>query len=162
MESMNEIVERYNAITALADDDTIPQEEVNKALIAVMEDVKTKGENGIRYLNEVQEAIDKAKENKKKLDNFIKAMENRKKRVEKAYIFALNNMNVKSILTGWGEMKVKKNPPAVIIDDEAKIPSQYTKQKITITPDKTKIKAAIKSGEKIEGCRLEQTVSLSY
>jgi len=159
---MNEIAQRYNAITVLADDDTIPQEEVNKALIEVMEDVKTKGENGIRYLNEVQEAIDKAKENKKKLDNFIKAMENRKKRVEKAYIFAMNNMNIKSILTGWGEMKVKKNPPAVIIDDEAKIPAEYTNTKITVTPDKTKIKAAINAGKTIEGCRLEQAVSLSY
>lgn len=162
METMNEIAERYNAITALADDDTIPQEEVNKALIEVMEDVKTKGENGIRYLNEVQEAIDKAKENKKKLDNFIKAMENRKKRVEKAYIFALNNMNVKSILTGWGEMKVKKNPPAVIIDDATKIPAKYLKTTITTAPNKTEIKAAIKAGEKVEGCRLEQAVSLSY
>jgi len=162
METMNEIAQRYNAITVLADDDTIPQEEVNKALIEVMEDVKTKGENGIRYLNEVQEAIDKAKENKKKLDNFIKAMENRKKRVEKAYIFAMNNMNIKSILTGWGEMKVKKNPPAVIIDDEAKIPAEYTNTKITVTPDKTKIKAAINAGKTIEGCRLEQAVSLSY
>jgi hypothetical protein len=162
METMNEIAERYNAITALADDETIPQDEINKALMEVMEDVKTKGENGIRYLNEVQESIDKAKENKKKLDNFIRAMENRKKRVERAYIFALNNMNIKSILTGWGEMKVKKNPPAVIIDDNAKIPAEYTNTKITITPDKTKIKAAIKAGKNIEGCRLEQAVSLSY
>lgn len=162
METMNEIAERYNAITALADDETVPQDAVNEALIKVMEDVKTKGENGIRYLNEVQEAIDKAKENKKKLDSFIKAMENRKKRVERAYIFALNYMHIKSILTGWGEMKVKKNPPAVIIEDGAKIPSQYTNQKITITPDKTKIKAALKAGEVIEGCHLEQAVSLSY
>ena len=159
---MNEIAERYNAITALADDETIPQEEVNKALIEVMEDVKTKGENGIRYLNEVQEAIDKAKENKKKLDSFIKAMENRKKRVEKAYIFAMNNMNIKSILTGWGEMKVKKNPPAVVIDDPAKLPAKYLKTTITTTPNKTEIKAALKAGENIEGCHLEQAVSLSY
>ena len=162
METMNEIAERYNAITALADDETIPQEEVNKALIEVMEDVKTKGENGIRYLNEVQEAIDKAKENKKKLDSFIKAMENRKKRVEKAYIFAMNNMNIKSILTGWGEMKVKKNPPSVIIDDLTQIPTQYQRQKIQVDIDKVAIKAAIKAGEEVPGAHLEQGTSLSY
>lgn len=162
METMNEIAERYNAITALADDETIPQDAVNEALIKVMEDVKTKGENGIRYLNEVQEAIDKAKENKKKLDSFIKAMENRKKRVERAYIFALNYMNIKSILTGWGEMKLKKNPPAVIIDDLTQIPTQYQRQKIQVDIDKTAIKAAIKAGEEVPGAHLEQGTSLSY
>ena len=162
METMNEIAERYNAITALADDETVPQDAVNEALIKVMEDVKTKGENGIRYLNEVQEAIDKAKENKKKLDSFIKAMENRKKRVERAYIFALNYMNIKSILTGWGEIKIKKNPPAVIIDDVAKIPTQYQRQKIQVDIDKVAIKAAIKAGEEVPGAHLEQATSLSY
>ena len=162
METMNEIAERYNAITALADDETIPQEEVNKALIEVMEDVKTKGENGIRYLNEVQEAIDKAKENKKKLDSFIKVMENRKKRVERAYIFALNNMNIKSILTGWGEMKVKKNPPSVVIDDLSKVPTKFQHQKIEVTLDKIAIKNAIKAGEEVPGAHLEQGTSLSY
>ena len=162
METMNEIAERYNAITALADDETVPQDAVNEALIAVMEDVKTKGENGIRYLNEVQEAIDKAKENKKKLDRFIKAMENRKKRVERAYIFALNYMNIKSILTGWGEMKVKKNPPSVVIDDLTQIPTQYQRQKIQVDIDKVAIKAAIKAGEEVPGAHLEQGTSLSY
>ncbi len=162
METMNEIAERYNAITALADDETVPQDAVNEALIKVMEDVKTKGENGIRYLNDVQEAIDKAKENKKKLDSFIKAMENRKKRVERAYIFALNYMNIKSILTGWGEMKIKKNPPAVVIDDVAKIPTHYQRQKIQVDIDKVAIKAAIKAGEEVPGAHIEQGTSLSY
>jgi hypothetical protein len=89
-------------------------------------------------------------------------MENRKKRVERAYVFALNYMNIKSILTGWGEMKVKKNPPSVVIDDLTQIPTQYQRQKIQVDIDKVAIKAAIKAGEEVPGAHLEQGTSLSY
>ena len=162
MESMLGISQRYNAVMALVDDENVSQEDVNTALMEVMDDIKSKGENGINYLNSLQSTIEEAKANKKRLDAWIKTLESRKKRVEKAYLFALENMNMKSIMTGMGEMKAKKNHPAVIIDDEAQIPAQYTNQKITITPDKTKIKAAIKAGETVPGAHLEQAISLSY
>lgn len=162
MDTMMGITQRYTAVMALADDDSIPQDEVNNALLSLEDELQEKGENCIKYLDSLQDKIDAAKANKKKLDAYIKTLESRKKRVEKACIYALDTLQVKSIMTGWGEMKVKKNPPAVIIEDGAKIPSQYTNQKITITPDKAKIKAALKAGEVIEGCHLEQAVSLSY
>ena len=36
------------------------------------------------------------------------------------------------------------------------------RQKVEITPDKEAIKAALKSGEIIDGAHMEQAVSLSY
>ena len=162
MESMFQISQRYDAVMALAEDDSVPQDEVNAALMAVMDDVKSKGENGINWLNSIDEAISGAKERKKKYDAYIKSLESRKKRMLNAYIEAMKQMGITSIMTGAGELKLKKNPPALVIDDPAKIPSKYEKQKIEISLDKVAIKAAIKAGEKIEGCRLEQAVSLSY
>jgi hypothetical protein len=162
MESMFSLSHRYNGVMALVEDDTIPQEEVNAALMAVMDDIKSKGENGINYLNSIDEAIAGAKARKKKYDDYIKSLENRKKRMLRAYIEAMQQMGMKSIMTGAGELKLKKNPPALVIDDQAKIPSKYEKQKIEISLDKVAIKAAIKAGENVEGCHLEQAVSLSY
>lgn len=162
MESMFGLSKRYKALEELLDDETIPQEEVNRALMEVMDDIKSKGENGINYLHMLDGNVEIAKKRKKEIDNYIKTVEHRKKRMLTAYLAAMNNMGIKSIMTGVGELKVKKNPPAVIIEDGAKIPAQYTNQKITITPDKAKIKAALKAGETIDGCRLEQAVSLSY
>jgi hypothetical protein len=71
-------------------------------------------------------------------------------------------MGMKSLMTGAGELKLKKNPPALVIDDQAKIPSKYEKQKIEISLDKVAIKAAIKAGEEVPGVHLEQGTSLSY
>ena len=162
MESMIGISQRYNAVMSLAEDDSVPQEDVNAALMAVMDDVKSKGENGINYLNSIDEAIAGAKARKKKYDDYIKSLENRKKRMLRAYIEAMQQMGMKSIMTGAGELKLKKNPPALVIDDQGKIPSKYEKQKIEISLDKVAIKAAIKAGETIDGCHLEQNISLSY
>lgn len=162
MESIFSISERYNNMLALLEDENVPQEEVNEALMAVMDDVKSKGENGINYLNSIDEAINGAKARKKKCDDYIKSLENRKKRMLKAYIEAMQQMGMKSIMTGAGELKLKKNPPALVIDDMSKIPSKFEKPKIEISLDKVAIKVAIKAGENVEGCHLEQAVSLSY
>lgn len=162
MDTMMGITQRYTAVMALADDDSIPQDEVNNALLSLEDELQEKGENCIKYLDSVQDKIDAAKANKKKLDAYIKALESRKKRVEKACIYALNTLQVKSIMTGWGEIKTKKNPPSVIIDDVAKLPQKFQRQKIQVDIDKVAIKAAIKAGEEVPGAHLEQGVSLSY
>lgn len=50
--------------------------------------------------------------------------------------------------------KIQNSPASLKIEEGAKLPSDMTI--VTVTPDTTKIKAALKSGETIEGCRLEQ------
>lgn len=162
MDSLYHISQRYNSVMALLDDDSIPQDDVNNALMLVEDDLQSKGENIIAMLQKWDDIEEQTKRRKKEYDNYLNSIANKKKRLERACINALDNMQVKSILTSRGELKTKKNPPAVIIDDEAQIPAQYQNQKITITPDKTKIKAAIKAGEQVPGARLEQAVSLSY
>ena len=56
--------------------------------------------------------------------------------------------------------KLVKNPPRVDIWDEAQIPDDMMRQKITFEPNKTAIKAAIQSGRDIPGAKLEQAESL--
>jgi hypothetical protein len=162
MESIFQISQRYNALMELVEDETIDQADVNTALEQVMDDVQTKGENCIVYLHRLDNLEEAAKAEKKKMDAYIKGIQNRKKRMEAAIKNAMENMNTKTILTNRGELKLKKNPPALIIDDPAKIPSKFEKQKIEITLDKTAIKAAIKAGETVEGCHLEQGISVKY
>lgn len=162
MENIFAVSERYNNVMRLFEDENVPQEEANEALMEVMDDVVSKGENGIIYLHKLQNTIEAAKMEKKKIDSFIKSLESRKRRVENAYLYALDNMKMKSIMTGRGELKVKKNPPAVVVDDLTKIPTKFQSQKIQVDIDKVAIKAAIKAGENVEGCHLEQAVSLSY
>lgn len=162
MENIYAMSQRYNAIMALLGDNTIPQDEVNNALAQINDELQMKGENILSMLQKFDDIEEQAKRRKKELDSYIKAVANRKKRLEKACLFALDNMQVKSILTSKGELKAKKNPPSVVIDDLTQIPTQYQRQKIQVDIDKVAIKAAIKAGEDVPGAHLEQATSLSY
>ena len=48
----------------------------------------------------------------------------------------------------------------VDIADGADIPAEFLKEKTTITPDKTAIKAAIKAGQEVNGCRLVENLNI--
>ena len=50
---------------------------------------------------------------------------------------------------------------AVEIDDDAIIPEEYERKKIIVDPDKVALKAAIKSGQQIDGVRLVQRQSMT-
>ena len=162
MSTLYDISQRYMAIEALLDDESVPQEDINAALAEIKDELQVKGENVIAYLQKMQDIEEQAKRRKKEIDKYLKAIANRRKRLEKAVIYSMDSMQVKSILTGKGELKTKTNPPAVIIDDLTAIPSEYEKQKIEISLDKVAIKAAIKAGEEVPGAHLEQGISLSY
>ena len=162
MESIYDISLRYKAVTGLLEDETISQEDINNALMEVMDDVVSKGENGIIFLRKQEAMIEAAKNEKKKIDAYIKRREAVVKRTKQAYLYAMQQMGMKSIQTARGEIKVKTNPPAVVIDDVALLPEDYKHTTITVTPDKPAIKTAIRNGEQVPGAHLEQAVSLSY
>jgi hypothetical protein len=147
---------------ALLDDDSIPQEDVNNALVLIDDELQNKGENILSFLQKLDDIEEQAKRRKKEIDTYIKGIASKKKRLEKACLYALDNMQVKSILTGKGELKTKTNPPAVIIDDLTAIPSEYVTTKIDLVPDKTAIKKAIKAGEEVPGAHIEQGTALKY
>lgn len=162
MDSLYEISQRYNAVMALLDDDSIPQEDVNNALVLIDDELQNKGENILSFLQKLDDIEEQAKRRKKEIDTYIKGIASKKKRLEKACLYALDNMQVKSILTSKGEMKIKKNPPSVVIDDVHAIPREFISTKIELVPNKTAIKNAIKAGKEVSGAHLEQGTSLSY
>ena len=162
MKSMYSMTHEFQILTEMLEDETAPQDEIGKALIALQSDIVTKAENGMAYMAKLEEVIAGAKAEKKRIDAFIKAMESRKKRIEGAYIYALKTLGTDAILTNKGEMKVRKNPPSVVIDDVAKIPTEFQKQKIDVTIDKVALKKAIQSGEKVDGAHIEQGEKLVY
>lgn len=53
-------------------------------------------------------------------------------------------------------VRLKWNPPKVLIADGTELPAEYVKTKVMETPDKTAIAAALKAGQHIAGCELIQ------
>lgn len=57
--------------------------------------------------------------------------------------------------------KFKKNPPKLVIVEGTLLPEKFTITKVDIQPAKDKIKEALKAGEEVKGCHIEQTERLS-
>lgn len=57
-------------------------------------------------------------------------------------------------------LTVKKNPPAIVIDDLAALPPEYVQEEITFKPDKTALAKSIKAGATVAGAHLEQSTRL--
>ena len=73
-----------------------------------------------------------------------------KKEIEnfKSYIkFNMKKMDLKKVETSLGNISLRQST-ATEIYDEASLPKEFLKEKITYTPSKTEIKKAIESGQR--------------
>jgi hypothetical protein len=140
----------------------LTDEQLKDALVALEESKVEKCGNAICYLNMLKHGIEDMKAEEKRINTMRKALESRAKNLESAFAYVLKNMGDKEVITKYGVMKVRKNPPAVVIDDLSKVPTKFQHQKIEVTLDKVAIKNAIKAGEKVDGCHIEQSEKLVY
>jgi hypothetical protein len=95
-----------------------------------------------------------------------KAMLERAARIEKRaesirnyLLFQLEFAGVSKIECPWFVVRVKRNPPAVVIDDEHSLPPMYLTQPEPPAPrpDKVKIRDDLKAGLEVPGARLVQS-----
>jgi hypothetical protein len=140
----------------------LTDEQLKEALVALEESKVEKCGNAICYLNMLKRGIEDMKAEEKRIATMRKSLESRAKNLENAFAYVLKNMGDKEVITKYGVMKVRKNPPSVVVDDLSKVPTKFQHQKIEVTLDKVAIKNAIKAGEKVNGCHIEQSEKLVY
>jgi hypothetical protein len=160
--SIYDINKAFQSIVDMVADGELTQEDFQQALAELEQSKVEKCGNAICYLNMLKHGIEDMKDEEKRIATMRKALESRAKNLESAFAYVLKNMGDKEVITKYGVMKVRKNPPSVVVDDVTKIDAKYTRQKIQIDIDKIAIKKAIQSGENVAGCRLEQTEKLVY
>lgn len=74
--------------------------------------------------------------------------------------FCMDKMEVEELNFGSIKATRKLNPPKVVLDETVQLPAEFTRQKIVIEPDKSKIKEAINAGQTVEGAHLEQSTRI--
>jgi hypothetical protein len=162
MQSMYELTTAYQNVMELLGDDSIPDEDIAAALSTIDADIETKCSNGIGLLTMLDGQVKAVKEEENRLKSFRIRLEKRKTAILSTYMDGLKKLKRKSVSTPRGDLSIKKNPPAVVIDDAFKISTKYQRQKITIDIDKTKIKADLDAGIKVSGAHLEQGERIAY
>lgn len=97
------------------------------------------------------------KEEKKRITERIAVLENQNKGTRE---FLARYLDGKKFETARVRYSYRKTA-SVQIDDATKIPKKYIRTKIEEAPDKVAIKDALKNGEDVPGCSLQETNSLT-
>lgn len=86
-----------------------------------------------------------------------KAAETKQTRL-KAYLLGALTQENGEVISYHGTkavVKVKNNPPSVVVSDEALLPDEFKIQKITVAPDKKSLAEVLKRGIAVPGAHLE-------
>lgn len=121
---------------------------------------KDKMINIVHYVNFIEGNVDLIDLEIKRLQNLKKSVGSR---VDSLKRYAKHSMELEGLTKmdlGTTVLSVRNNAPALIVDDESLIPSQFKKTVEVTTVDKMAIKEFMKSGT-VEGCHLESTTSLT-
>lgn len=165
MTALYEIVAQYRSLEALDASEDLPPEVIRDTLEGLTGELTVKATNVAKFILNCEAMADA-------VDGAAKQMKLRAERIRKRADSVREYLKVN--IQGAGITKIeatefvlalKKNPPSVIVDDEAAIPEAF---KVTPEPppppqprpDKAMIKKAIQSGMTIAGCHLEQTERL--
>lgn len=144
-----ELVENANSETG----------EINiEAFEALELEKKTKQTNIVKYIRHLELDEDAVAEEIKRLSAIKTQITKRSESLKKYLKSSMELDNVDQLDLGLFKASIVKNPPSVVIEDEAKLDA-FKKEKVTITLDKTAIKEALKNG-KVDGAKLIQSTRL--
>ena len=110
------------------------------------------------YIRELELEAESVKSVLTEMAKRVVQLENRAAKWRVILLETMDSISSTSIKDSRITVAVRTNPPSVQISDEAAIPADYTRSIPARTePDKTALKAALKSGETIPGVFLVST-----
>lgn len=144
-----------DAIRELDNTDDMTQEEIDKAMAILQEELMKKSSNIIGYIKNMELTVDAMKSEETRIATNRKALENRISRIKEMAKNVMEVNNIKKLETELGTMTVAKNPMSVEIIDETRVPDEFKRIEVVTKVDKAKIKEHYKdTGELIEGVNI--------
>lgn len=147
------------AMEALAEIDDLPPEAIADTLEGLAGAWEDKALNVARYVRNLEaeaEAIVEARDRMERRAKAARAQAARLKSYLKAELERTGLMPKAPDLA----LRLQNNPPSVVIDDPAKIPTAYRSTETVTTLLKAEISAALKAGKRVRGAHLEQSTRL--
>lgn len=161
-----ELVGQYRSLEALESSEDLPPEVIRDTLEGLEGQLQDKATNVglfIRNLESTADAIDEAAETMRERGARLR------KRAQSLSDYLQFNMlaaGISKVESPYFTLKIKTNPPTVVVDSESLVPAEYMTQPEPLPPppprpDKKAIAAAFKAGEEVPGCHVEQRQRLS-
>lgn len=161
MASVYELDQSLIKFFDLLDEGEIPDEVLLDVWDNLEDDIKAKFENCCKWMANVKSTIDGIKEQKKRLSERQKALENQMDRVKKLMLSAQLKLGEKKLDCGTFTTTIQKNPPKLILDVDSvyDVPEEFLKYAEPEVKSKEALDA-IKGGASFGWCHSVQEDSL--
>ena len=136
----------------MTDTDEESEQVVKDTLEAVTGQIEAKAQGYVSILNQLDMEIAACKKQRDEWDARLRVRENNKKYLRQHLLEGMLMLGKDEIQAGNVKIKVTNagGELPLVLDENKPVPDKFTK--ITIEPDKKKIKAALKAGEKLDFC----------
>lgn len=159
--SLYQLATEFESVADTLGDMDLPPEVIDDTLESLSGELEVKSMNVARFFLNLESTVDGMKKAEALMSHRRKMAQNR---IERMKHYLLENMQRAGIAAIDGpefSLKVVKNPPAVIVDNENQLASRFVKVVTTHKVDKTAIKTALKAGEVVDGAHLMQGTRLA-
>ena len=142
-------------------DEEIPASVVVDTLEAIEGEFEIKAVNVAAFARQMEAEAEAIKTEVERMEKRRKALEARARWLKDYVKIGMETIGYKKLESPWFVLAVQKNPAAVDVFDESRIPDEYKRQIIEYRIDKTAIKEAIGKGLDIPGARLTNGTRLA-
>ena len=154
-----ELVRYQHELEVLADSGDIPPEQIRDTLEALEGDIQDKAINVAAFTRNLEATAESVREAAKAMLARADRIEKRAESIRAYLLFNMQAAGISRVESPWFTLALRKNPPAVIVDDESQIPAEYFVQPPAPPPrlDKVSLKKAIQAGTEVPGAHLLQS-----
>jgi hypothetical protein len=141
-------------------DDERVQELLEK-MVSDETDWESKAINVAKFLNQLSLDVVQIESEIERLTKKKKSNESAHKNLHDLLMWQMETFGKTEIKNPLLTIKVKENPPSLIVEREDLVPDKFKAKKEVVTVNKNAIKQALKDGEAIDGVKLINTKKLT-
>lgn len=158
MSSLYELSAEYQLAQIKLLESDFDEQTIADTLEGLAGDLEAKATNVAMFIRNLEVLADAIKEAEKQMSDRRKSLEKKADAIKTYLKTNMQACGITKIESPYFALTLKKNPPAVVIDDAGQIPQNlYVYPEAPAPyPDKKAIAELLKSGEVINGAHLEQ------
>jgi hypothetical protein len=155
MTTLYELSAQFKELSSMMDDPNIPLDALVTSMTEVADGITEKSTSISRLILNTKADVKALKEEEDRLARRRKSMEKKIEWLENYLMVIMQSLYTNHIKVGGMNVKIKDNPPTVIIDNEDAIPDIYTMPVVGRKIYKTEILKDILKGMEVPGAHLE-------
>lgn len=163
MTALYQLVAEYREAAAVLDDLDLDDQTVADTLEGMTGAIEVKAVNVACVARNLEATAGAIREAEAQMSARRKAIERRAEHLRAYLLHAMQATGIQKIEAPQFRLSVRANPQFADVFEPAQVPEAYMRHPPppSPTPDKIAIKAALKSGVDVPGCRLDTTYRLS-